>query len=87
MKINSKIKENGNGNNKDFNDFTSKNFGNFNDDIKIKRNSNENFNKNNNENDYDFNNFRNLFNVIFENDNVKNNKIIDFLSDFNDTRD
>lgn len=87
LKINSKIKENGNGNNKDFNDFTSKNFGNFNDDIKIKRNSNENFNKNNNENDYDFNNFRNLFNVIFENDNVKNNKIIDFLFDFNDTRD
>lgn len=28
-----------------------------------------------------------FFNVIFENDNVKNNKIIDFLSDFNDTRD
>lgn len=36
-------------------------------------------NKNINENDYDFNNFRNLFNVIFENDNVKNNKIIDFF--------
>lgn len=87
MKINSKIKENSNENNRDFNDFTSKNSGNFNDDIKIKRNSNENFNKNNNENDYDFNNFCNLFNVIFENDNVKNNKIIDFLSDFNDTRD
>lgn len=29
----------------------------------------------------------NNINVIFENDNVKNNKIIDFLSDFNDTRD
>lgn len=56
-----------------------KNSGNFNDDIKIKRNSNEN--------DYDFNNFRNLFNVIFENDNVKNNKIIDFLFNFNDIRD
>lgn len=40
-----------------------------------------------NENDYDFNNFRNLFNVIFENDNVKNNKIIDFLFNFNDIRD
>lgn len=66
-------------NNKNINDYKSKNSGNFNDDIKIKRNSNEN--------DYDFNNFRNLFNVIFENDNVKNNKIIDFLSDFNDTRD
>lgn len=79
LKINSKIKENSNGNNKDFNDFTSKNSGNFNDDIKIKRNSNEN--------DYDFNNFRNLFNVIFENDNVKNNKIIDFLSDFNNIKD
>ncbi len=25
--------------------------------------------------------------LFFENDNVKNNKIIDFLSDFNDTRD
>ena len=35
----------------------------------------------------DFNNFRNLFNVIFENDNVKNNKIIDFLFNFNDMRD
>lgn len=67
--------------------FTNENFGNFNDDIKIKRNNNENFNKNNNENDYDFNNFRNLFNVIFENDNIKNNKIIDFLSNFNDIRD
>ena len=44
-------------------------------------------NKNNNENDYDFNNFHNLFNAIFENDNVKNNKIIDFLSDFNDIKD
>ena len=28
-----------------------------------------------------------FFNVIFENDNVKNNKIIDFLSNFNDIRD
>lgn len=28
-----------------------------------------------------------FFNVIFENDNVKNNKIIDFLSDFTDIRD
>lgn len=43
--------------------------------------------KNNNKSDNDFNNFRNLFNVIFENDNVKNNKIIDFLSNFNDIRD
>lgn len=79
LKINSKIKGDGNRNDRDFNNFTNGNSGNFNDDIKIKRNSNEN--------DYDFNNFRNLFNVIFENDNVKNNKIIDFLSDFNDTRD
>lgn len=44
-------------------------------------------NINNNENDYDFNDFHNLFNAIFENDNVKNNKIIDFLYDFNDIRD
>lgn len=72
---------------KDFNDNLKDKKRDFNDNIKIKRNSNENFNKNNNENDYDFNNFCNLFNVIFENDNVKNNKIIDFLSDFNDTRD
>ena len=43
--------------------------------------------KNNNKSDNNFNNFRNLFNVIFENDNVKNNKIIDFLSNFNDIRD
>lgn len=43
--------------------------------------------KNNNKSDNDFNNFRNLFNVIFENDNVKNNKIIDFLFNFNDIRD
>ena len=28
-----------------------------------------------------------FFNVIFENDNVKNNKIIDFLFNFNDIRD
>lgn len=79
--------ENSNENNRDFNNFTNENSDNFNDDIKINRNNNENFNKNDNENDYDFNNFHNLFNVIFENDNVKNNKIIDFLSDFNDTRD
>lgn len=44
-------------------------------------------NKNINGNDYDFNNFRNIFNAIFENDNVKNNKVIDFLSDSNDIRD
>lgn len=36
---------------RDFNDnFISRNSGNFNDDIKIKRNNNENFNKDNNEN-------------------------------------
>ena len=44
-------------------------------------------NKNINGNDYDFNNFRNIFNAIFENDNVKNNKVINFLSDSNDIRD
>lgn len=66
---------------------TNGNSDNFNDDIKIKRNNNGNFNKDNNENDYSFNNFHNLFNAIFENDNVKNNKIIDFLSDFNDIKD
>ena len=48
---------------------------------------NDYFNKDNNENDYSFNNFHNIFNAIFENDNVKNNKIIDFLSDFNDIKD
>lgn len=79
--------ENSNENNRDFNNFTNENSDNFNDDIKINRNNNENFNKNDNENDYDFNNFRNLFNVIFENDNIENNKIIDFLSNFNDIRD
>jgi hypothetical protein len=36
--------ENSNENNRDFNNFTNENFGNFNDDIKIKRNNNENFN-------------------------------------------
>lgn len=50
LKINSKIKENGNENNRDFNNFINKNSDNFNDDIKIKRNSNENFDKDNNEN-------------------------------------
>lgn len=50
LKINSKIKENGNENNRDFNDFINGNSGNFNDDIKIKKNNNGNFNKDTNEN-------------------------------------
>lgn len=60
MKINSKIKENGNENNRDFNDFTNENSGNFNDDIKIKRNNNGNFNKDNNRN-------KDIGNINFDN--------------------
>lgn len=75
----------------DFNDyFQDKNNKNINDYksifVSVKNNIKNNI-KNNNKSDNDFNNFRNLFNVIFENDNVKNNKIIDFLSNFNDIRD
>jgi hypothetical protein len=71
----------------DFNDyFQDKNNKNINDYKSIFVSVKNNI-KNNNKNDNDFNNFRNLFNVIFENDNVKNNKIIDFLSNFNDIRD
>lgn len=71
----------------DFNDyFQDKNNKNINDYKSIFVSVKNNI-KNNNKSDNDFNNFRNLFNVIFENDNVKNNKIIDFLSNFNDIRD
>lgn len=52
-------------NNKNINDFTNGNSGNFNDDIKIKKNSNGNFNKNNNENkdisNINFNNCKGIF--------------------------
>lgn len=71
----------------DFNDyFQDKNNKNINDYKSIFVSVKNNI-KNNNKSDNDFNNFRNLFNVIFENDNVKNNKIIDFLFNFNDIRD
>lgn len=74
LKINSKIKENGKENNKDINDFTNKNFGNFNDGIKIKRNNNKNFNKDNNKN----------FNVIPTILDINNDKEIkvNFITDF-----
>lgn len=74
LKIYSKIKENGNENDKDVNDFTNKNFGNFNDGIKIKRNNNKNFNKNNNKN----------FNVIPTILDINNDKEIkvNFITDF-----
>lgn len=74
LKIYSKIKENDNENNKDVNDFTNKNFGNFNDGIKIKRNNNKIFNKNNNKN----------FNVIPTILDINNDKEIkvNFITDF-----
>lgn len=71
----------------DFNDyFQDKNNKNINDYKSIFVSVKNNI-KNNNKSDNDFNNFRNIFNVIFENDNVKNNKIIDFLFNSNDIRD
>lgn len=74
LKIYSKIKENDNENNKDVNDFTNKNFGNFNDGIKIKRNNNKIFNKNNNKN----------FNVIPTILDINNDKElkVNFITDF-----
>lgn len=90
-KIHSKITENNDAKIVDFSEdrghFTGNFTGQITSNIEIILKINSKIKENGNENDRDFNNFCNLFNVIFENDNVKNNKIIDFLSDFNDTRD
>lgn len=76
LKINSKIKGDANRNDRDFNNFTNGNSGNFNDDIKIKGNNNENFNKNNNENNNE--------NKYIANINSDNCKGIFIGSDYDD---